>query len=457
MNERLENMSVPFTIVRPGGNDTALFKGVIREPNLRKSLNDLIMGLYPNVEQVGFIDLSEEPELLMAGGEFCGNATRSTSWLTLEGKEGETSIKTSGVERKLFAGVNTQGEAFSQMPFYKESDRVQQDPENNKSFIVELEGITQYVTFDTEPILYKNEEEIKTIAKKVLEAKGLTDDPAAGVIYSQKTDKGWEIKPVVYVKEIDTLFYETGCASGTTALGMVLAKQLGGSITEIPVYQPSGLPLRVSIGFNGDMYTSAQISGPIELLAKGQLEVREGLSYVVEAITSKQQLEDAFSKGLIPLYQETFAAYPYFESFSDEEVKSFFQEYLEKGLLYLAKNQDGVIGFGAALPLSEVPAVGEIFKDQDLDLTNAWYMADLGVKADLWKNGIGKSLVQARLNAIPKGGTIIMRTSEKNIPSQSLYTGLEFEQVEDLYEEVEQKRVDGSVQKDKRIFLVRSN
>ncbi|MBI3887898.1 hypothetical protein HY310_02415, partial [Candidatus Microgenomates bacterium] len=59
-----------FSVIRPGGNDTALFRGVITDAGKRKKLNDSIMRVYPYVEQVGFVSLdTKQPELMMAGGE----------------------------------------------------------------------------------------------------------------------------------------------------------------------------------------------------------------------------------------------------------------------------------------------------------------------------------------------------------------------------------------------------
>ncbi len=83
-------MKYYYQILRPGGNDTALVYSLINNPNKRKQINDNILQQNPNIEQVGFVDLSENiKKLLMAGSEFCGNATRSTAWLALQGRVGE--------------------------------------------------------------------------------------------------------------------------------------------------------------------------------------------------------------------------------------------------------------------------------------------------------------------------------------------------------------------------------
>lgn len=74
------------------------------------------------------------------------------------------------------------------------------------------------------------------------------------------------IYPVVYVRDADTLYYETACGSGTTALGLTLAEQKGVSINDVPIIQPSGMLIKFSVDYDGDKFGYAQISGPIEQL-----------------------------------------------------------------------------------------------------------------------------------------------------------------------------------------------
>lgn len=256
-----------FTIFRPGGNDTCLFRGIVRDPKERKKLNQIIQKIYPNVEQVGFInDDPNSPKLMMAGGEFCGNATRSTAWQILKGKPGEIQINVSGVTGKLKAGVNEAEEAYSQMPIFQDPAKVSKI--NNDSYIVRMEGITHFVTPSPENLFELSEDGRKTQAREQMRNLGIDQDPAAGIIYVTSKDNSLLITPVVYVRDIDTLFYETACGSGTTAVGMVLAKTSGGSInTEI--WQPSGLPIKIRVDYDGINFKYAEIAGPIEKLNAG--------------------------------------------------------------------------------------------------------------------------------------------------------------------------------------------
>lgn len=258
-----------ITIIRPGGNDTCLVGGIEQNIDTRKRINDAIMKKYPNVEQVGFINTDpKKVELFMAGGEFCGNATRSTAWLALGGRPGELQMKVSGAKQKLKAGVTSSGEAFAQMPIYPAVSKISKDGDNR---IVELEGITQYINFNTKEIKGRSPGEIKKNTMAFIRAKNLDRFPAAGITYCLAERGGWRIAPIVYVRAIDTLFMETACGSGTTALGLVLAQKLGSSINTIPIMQPSLLPINVSIVYDRKSFIYAQISGPIELLERNTL------------------------------------------------------------------------------------------------------------------------------------------------------------------------------------------
>ena len=458
IREKMSNLNenYQFYIIRPGGNDTALINGIVLNSQKRKEINDLIMQFYPNVEQAGFVELNPvNPQLMMAGGEFCGNATRSTAYLALNGQPGQVEISVFGVKNKLIAGVDQNNNAYAKMPVYPDPTRVDKDNQNRDSWIVEMEGITHYVTFDTREIDGLNPEQIKIIGNKKIKEKKLDNFSAAGVIYvtqTKKTKNGFQIKPVVWVRNIDTLFYESACGSGTTALGLVLAKNNNSGI-KVPVVQPSGMTIDIEIDFDGKEFKSAQIKGPIELLGRGSLERNSKGDFVIEQIKNKERLEEAFSRNLVNLYRQIFSQPPYEEEFSENEVKSFFYDYLNQGILFLARDLNSVIGFGAALPLENDSEIAEIARVYNIDPVNTWYMADLGVNEEYRKLGMGTKLVEARLKNFSKGSTVLMRTSENNKDSQNIYRELGFSIVPDMIQKVERQRTDGTIKKDRRIFM----
>ncbi len=103
-----------LTILNPGGNITALIKRIPASLPLRKLINDAVMKQFPEVEQVGFY--TKQARLQMAGGEFCGNATRCLAYLLLGGKPGKVSLNVSGANKELAARIDNDNLVWAQMP-----------------------------------------------------------------------------------------------------------------------------------------------------------------------------------------------------------------------------------------------------------------------------------------------------------------------------------------------------
>ena len=96
------------------------------------------MSLNPLVEQVGFVS-QRSNRLEMAGGEFCGNATRCAAFYYLKGRPGKIKINVSGVRQKLSAGIDQKNNCWAQIP-------VKKLVKKQKYSVVILEGITQVIT-----------------------------------------------------------------------------------------------------------------------------------------------------------------------------------------------------------------------------------------------------------------------------------------------------------------------
>ena len=456
MNKRLgkkEQESVGeeyrFVIMRPGGNDTCLYYGVVKDQEKRKRLNDLIMTNYPNVEQVGFIDTNPaSPTLMMVGGEFCGNATRSTAWLALGGKPGEISIQASGVRDKLRAGVTENGEAFAQMPIYESPERIQQISDG---YIVEMEGITHFVTPAPDGLKSFSEDEIKAMGRLKMAELGIDKSPAAGVMYLLNNADTIEIAPIVYVPKADTLYYETACGSGTTAVGLLQAIGKGNSV-DIPIMQPSGMPIRISVAYDGSSFKYAQIQGPIEELVSGTIEINTGT--VIEDVTKEKQLRKVLNnEGLIALYNRVFGEPPYNEAFTDEEVTDEFNNYLTNGFVSILRRNGKLVGFEGTCRASSAPSIADIVNKIGRNPQNFWYFGDLGIDTAYRRQGLGKKLTARRLATLTD--PVILRTNKDNFRAINLYQSLGFQIVEDLQTLVKQARVEGAIEEDERIFLIK--
>lgn len=252
-----------YSIYQPCGNDTALVEGLVLDPKLKKQINDAIMAQSPTVEQVGFVD-EKKLQLQMAGGEFCGNATRCAAYQFLNGQPGEISIKVSGVNRRLKAGIDRSGNSWAQMPVYSDPQKI---TKKRNYWMVELEGITQVVYERRDKFISK--EQAKKKGLEILEQLNLLQTvSASGVMFLTKNDKEYSIEPIVWVRDIKTLFYETACASGTTAVGVVETLKLNKSINNLQIIQPTSLPILVSTDFKNNKFKEVLIKGPVTVLSK---------------------------------------------------------------------------------------------------------------------------------------------------------------------------------------------
>jgi diaminopimelate epimerase len=252
-----------YQILIPGGNDTALVLGRVDDPAERKEINDVLMAQSPNVEQVGFVS-SENGQytLTMAGGEFCGNATRAAAWLFLQGAPGEMRIAVSGVAEPLQAGVTAAGDAWAQMPVHRDLREI--EALEDGIFLVRLEGIAHLVLSAEKAAAYlQAKEDLKEQAKRLLHRHHLLAEPAAGVLFLEALPTGLQLHPCVYVSGIHTMFYETACGSGTMAVGLLQARLSGQDVT-LPLRQPSGETITAQVWQQNAAVTRAVISGSIQ-------------------------------------------------------------------------------------------------------------------------------------------------------------------------------------------------
>jgi len=449
-----------FVSIRPGGNNTGLVLSKIGDLMEKKKINDLLMSCYPNIEQVGFIFVNNNNlNLEMAGGEFCGNATRSATFLALDGKVGDLQVKVSGVNSLLKAGVKEDGEAYAQMPVYEDLSKINQDPENPNAWLVEMEGISHYLIFQ-DSIFSDNTniEQTKKEALEIIKKKGLLNFSAAGVIKVSKDNNEWRIDPVVYVKNINTCFYETACGSGTTALGEVLAVLNNASIQDVPVRQPSGEIIKVGVELVNKKIKYAEISGQVELLNKGIIkELKNNKKVIIEIVSGEKSLKKClFEEGLISLYQKIFADFPYFEQFDEAEVDAYFEDYLSNGKVLIARDKGKIVGFAAAYPFVEEPIVRGILIKQKINPDDCSYIAELGVDSESRGNGIGQALIEELLLELPNDKNPVLRTNINNEVAQKLYQRLGFYIIPGAIETVRRNRTEGAEIEDQRLFMIKS-
>ncbi|MSQ01623.1 MAG: GNAT family N-acetyltransferase [Myxococcales bacterium] len=157
-------------------------------------------------------------------------------------------------------------------------------------------------------------------------------------------------------------------------------------------------------------------------------------------------------------YQEVWSEPPYNERFSSEEAGAVLPRALRiaEQITLLAVVDSGVVaGFAMAFPVaSKADVVRDIRGLLPIDET--FYFAELGIMERWRHSGLGKQLIELRLQLIDRTRFthVIMRTSATRNAAYEMYKRLGFEDT-GVYTEVASRRNDGSFRTDRRLFMAK--
>lgn len=263
---------IKYVKMWPAGNTTALV--LTNLPRIVYSeIACKIIQKDKTIEQVGFIEpptkMGALARLQMMGGEFCGNATRSLALYLSNKIKKDTEfglknfyLEVSGTDRFVYSTVNENNNVEISMPVahYGNVKNIVEPLPGGR--LIKLDGIRHFVT--DFPLFAKDSPNLLRLkAHQILRQERLLDFNAAGVIFVEKTEKGLKIHPLIWVRDTDTLIYETSCASGTLAVGINETLQLDDGTNEIGVLQPSGASLNIKIEKEAKHLKNAFISGAV--------------------------------------------------------------------------------------------------------------------------------------------------------------------------------------------------
>ncbi|MGN1032628.1 MAG: hypothetical protein ACI4PU_04140, partial [Intestinibacter sp.] len=188
-------------------------------------------------EQVGFVKkpiMGGDIRLEMMGGEFCGNASRSIGMLFAHQnniQDGTIYVEITGSDRPLITRVDLEKETSEiEMPIPKGIENIYVDGLGDFPIVI-IEGINHIIAEN----LDATEENFEKFKKAVYEN---YDVEAFGVMFLDIEKK--YITPVVYVKDTDTVFFESSCGSGTLATISYLGKDLNDGCLKYSINQPGG-------------------------------------------------------------------------------------------------------------------------------------------------------------------------------------------------------------------------
>jgi len=158
-------MDIRYKIYNPAGNITALVIGDNYTTEEKRKINSKIMEKEKTVEQVGFISETEE-RVTMAGGEFCGNATRCAVKYYLE-KQKTTNIYIKINNYNITSGIED-NKIWCEIPLPQDSTLIEK--RTNEITQVNLSGIT-IILLDYENNMKLKEKAIELIEKLELQEK----------------------------------------------------------------------------------------------------------------------------------------------------------------------------------------------------------------------------------------------------------------------------------------------
>lgn len=186
------------------------------------------------VEQAGFL-IPAEGRFEMSGGEFCGNAARAAAMLLSRFTRAEEGVfQMSGYTGNVRSFVRWESDKtanvnciFDRLPIEVRREQMAE----SEIQIVDLGGIVHVVIEGALPSDY--EAQHRTLTCRF----GLSNRGAVGVCWVEQSAGRITLHPVVWVKAIDSFFYETSCGSGSIAAAVVTGANT--------ITQPSGETIEV--------------------------------------------------------------------------------------------------------------------------------------------------------------------------------------------------------------------
>ena len=241
-------MELNFIKINPSGNTTVLILDPLPREVYSRVASKVMKPTSLSAEQVGFVERATLSGALgrleMMGGEFCGNASRGfAAWLTdrqdpgLSLNEGTTKvvvpIEVSGHQGILKATVAR--ERSDRRAYYVEISMplprwLRQKPDYT---LVDFEGIVHAVVWGGTA----SEARFQAIKKEVSRELGEVD--CLGVMFYQEEVR--QLTPVVYVRSVGSLVWESSCGSGSVAVAAALAERERRSVKALNLAQPGGI------------------------------------------------------------------------------------------------------------------------------------------------------------------------------------------------------------------------
>lgn len=265
--------TIRYVNLDPTGNLTCL----VLSPVGADREKEVTARLMEECEQVAYLLPASLPgsraRVRLMGGEFCGNAAMAAACHLAqrdgiaEGERREVAIEMSGAPGILPCQVRLDREGFTgavPMPPILGMESV--EGEAYPITAVALSGIAHLILSGPP---FPGDAEAEAMLRRLAKTR---PEEAVGLLL---WDGGKKVmRPLVLVKGSGTLVWETGCGSGSAAVGAFLALSNGDGTTETPVAQPGGV-IRVSVACQGGAPQRVSITGHVRLGAEKLLTLAD--------------------------------------------------------------------------------------------------------------------------------------------------------------------------------------
>ena len=241
---------------------------------------------------------SSQPHMDMCGLEFCGNASRAFALyearrLGLLSASGfaETSVSVSGCEQLLCARVYD-AEGIPASPASQSASDVNNSlnlgaidalvemdmpvPSKMTSLSADVLGTSKDgLLVDMDGIFHLILEDIAPSAELFDDIKHRLYDinpsmPALGVMFCDTVNH--MMTPVVYVRDVDSTYFEGSCASGSVAASFAMAEKRGDGVHRFTMQQPEGA-LYTSVSKENGRIVGISLKGLVALSEVMQVQV----------------------------------------------------------------------------------------------------------------------------------------------------------------------------------------
>lgn len=165
---------------------------------------------------------------------------------------------------------------------------------------------------------------------------------------------------------------------------------------------------------------------------------------------------EAWMPAFVGAYQAIWSEPPYNERYFPDEAAAVLRRALSHpdNITLLAVRDSGVVvGFGIAYPVLSKSDVAREIRGL-LSIDDTMYFAELGVLESWRDRGLGRQLVDLRLQLLDRVRFrhVLLRTSASRNAGYDMYRKLGFEDT-GVYMEVPSRKNDGTTKTDRRLFL----